>query len=717
MRTQTLNGEWLYRIGHGDERPITVPFSALAVGHSECRRCFNLEHTSERVFLQLDGIAYVGRVFLNGTFLGEMLPYSEYRFDVTQVVRPQSNELRVELEDIAPAFGPTAGWENYGGIIRDVSLVYLPANHITDVFAHSVLSDDYQSAVLTVETACSEMEGSAFDISLLNGDRAVLSYSQAAGENLAVCVNDIELWSPESPRLYCLRVTLRQHGRVLDERQINIGFRSLTCDRHRFFLNGQPIFLAGVCKHEMVGGSGHCPTEAQIEADLRAIKAAGCNFVRLVHYPHGKRVLELADKIGLMVSEEPGLWWSDTADERVKNGSLEVLRRTILRDRNHPCVAFWLCFNECRFTEQFLLDSAAVCRKYDPTRMVSGANCMSDADTKKYYNLCGFDFYTMHPYSPTFDRARDCARILNDKPLLFTEWGGYHVYDNPHLLTDFLMAMNALYLNASEDLKAADDGALAGAFFWCWAELNDFNRGRPACIDGNLSEGLMTAERQPTLIYDAFCRAIRRMGQPEEEVPFWMEPVLPLEGAARNALSADLGDGFSAYMASLAAMEREKKSMRFRVLKKGSVLEGAGALNARPMVLCDGADVTVGCDIRTQKITLCGLCSLKKGYPLSGEYGETAAFIELTFEDGAHQAIPLRNGIEITTAFALYQSSRINPVAERARRAALFGYEKNFEQYVMNALTVDMENASALRQIRLRSSGCGYDVLMYGILY
>lgn len=713
MKIQTLNGEWLYRIGYGAERPVQVPFSALAVGHSECRRYFDLEHVSERVFLQFDGIAYAGRAYLNGVLLGEMLPYSEYRFDVTEGVRLRGNELRVELEDFSPAFGPTAGWENYGGIIRDVSLVCLPDNHITDVFAHSALSDDYKSAVLTVEAACVDRANSMFDIRLLDGAREVLSYCQPAGENAAIRVDDVELWSPDNPRLYRLIVSLRQEGRILDERQLEIGFRQLTCDRHRFYLNGQPIFLAGVCKHEMIAGSGHCPTAEQIEADLRAIKATGCNFVRLVHYPHNKKTLELADRIGLMVSEEPGLWWSDTADERVSSGSLEVLRRTILRDRSHACVAFWLCFNECRFTEQFLLDSAAVCRRYDPTRMVSGANCMSDADTKKYYNLCGFDFYTMHPYSPTFDRAGSCARILNDKPLLFTEWGGYHVYDNPHLLMDFLAEMNRLYMDAS------DDGALAGAFFWCWAELNDFNRGRPACIDGNLSEGLMTADRQPTLIYDAFCRAIRRMGQPEEDAPFWIQPVLSAlpDETARNVLPASLSDGFLEYMASLAAAEREKPSMRFRVLKRGPVIEGVSALNACPLVLCDGTAVTLDCDIHARSITLYGLCSLKKGYPLQGEYGEEAAFVELRFADGACQTVPLCNGVEITTAFALYQSSRINPVAERARRAALFGYEKNFEQYVMNALTVELENASGLRQIRLRSSGCGYDVLLYGILY
>ena len=238
-----------------------------------------------------------------------------------------------------------------------------------------------------------------------------------------------------------------------------------------FLPNGKPLFLKGVCKHEMIGDSGHVVSYEQIEEDMKMIKSTGSNFVRLVHYPHCKATLDITDKLGLMVFEEPGLWWSDTANEEVANGSLEVLKRTIFRDRNHPSIVFRLSFNECQFTEQFLIDSANVCHKYDPTRLVSGANCMSDEDTLIYFNRCGFDFYTMHPYSATFDRSKKSAQILYDKPLVFTEWGGYFVFDNPAYFRECIQKMAKLYRANS------DSGALAGAFLWCRADVNDFNRG------------------------------------------------------------------------------------------------------------------------------------------------------------------------------------------------------------------------------------------------
>lgn len=324
---------------------------------------------------------------MNGKALGEMLPCCEYEFEITEHIIEGENTLSVELEDLNLCFGPTPGWENFGGIIRDVSLIYRDDNYISDVFFKTDLCNEYKDAEVSVDVQTDKNTDSLLEISLLDGnDNTVLSYEQ-------------------------------------------------------------------------------------IEEDMKMIKSTGSNFVRLVHYPHCKATLDIADKLGLMVSEEPGLWWSDTANEEVANGSLEVLKRTIFRDRNHPSIVFRLSFNECQFTEQFLIDSANVCHKYDPTRLVSGANCMSDEDTLIYFNRCGFDFYTMHPYSATFDRSKKSAQILYDKPLVFTEWGGYFVFDNPAYFRECIQKMAKLYRANS------DSGALAGAFLWCWADVNDFNRG------------------------------------------------------------------------------------------------------------------------------------------------------------------------------------------------------------------------------------------------
>ena len=211
---------------------------------------------------------------------------------------------------------------------------------------------------MTVDVSADrECERTQYEITLLKDGETIAEYVQDSKAKTTV-VNDVHPWSPDDPTLYTLSVKMIEDGRILDTYEASVGFRFLSTDRHRFLLNGKPLFLRGVCKHEMIGRSGHCPSDADMERDMRMIKDMGCNFVRLVHYPHNKKILEIADRIGLFVSEEPGLWWSDTSNPEIANGSIEVLKRTIKRDKNHVSVAFWLCFNECRFTEDFLVRSA-----------------------------------------------------------------------------------------------------------------------------------------------------------------------------------------------------------------------------------------------------------------------------------------------------------------------------------------------------------------------
>jgi len=709
MKLQNLNGVWKYRIGKGKETEVQVPFSALPVGHSECFRYFDLDCTSERVFLRMEGITYAAKVYVNDTLLGEMGPYSEYRFEITDIVKAEGNTLLVELEDISPEFGPVEGWGNYGGIIRDVNLLYTEKNYIENVFFHSKLVNDYKDAEFVVETKSDSGKG-VFEISLYDGENVVCQYTQEAGEAYAVqFLEGVKLWELASPNLYHLEVKLLEDGKEIDSYECQVGFRSFEKDRHRFILNGKPIFLKGVCKHEMVEQSGHCPTEEQVRRDLQMIKDAGCNFVRLVHYPHHKRTLDIADELGLMVCEEPGLWWSNTANPAVFEGSLNVLRRTIYRDRNHASIMFWLCFNECRFTPQFLIASAKTTRECDPTRMVSGANCMSDQDTIIYYNQCNYDFYTMHPYHQEPSRAKMSARILFDKPLLFTEWGGFFVYDRPELLKDFLYEMQQLYLNND------DTGALAGAFFWEWSELDDFNRGQPACTDGVLKEGLVDINRNPTKIYNAFCEAMQEFDQIRPTPPpFWISNEISLSDEHTITFEYD-EEALVQRVKKLNFDEMISGKERRRYLKVGPVLQNVAGLQNLPTIISDGMQVEAECGFSAEKVIFYGMTSFSKGYPLSGAYGEPVAEVIFTFEDGSQRHVILKNGVDITTVFALRSSSIINPVAEHAERIADYGYDKNFEWYVLNKLVIQTETEKQIKKIKIKSMNNGYELLIYGM--
>lgn len=150
---QSLNEIWDYRAAEGPWDKRAIPYADLPVGFAECRRTFDVSDgcVGRRAFLRLEGITYEADVVLNGEALGRMLPYVPYEFEVTEKLRPVENELRVVIRDLPAAFGPAEGWENYSGVIRDVSVVYTDASRIADVFFHTELAADASSALCHVE--------------------------------------------------------------------------------------------------------------------------------------------------------------------------------------------------------------------------------------------------------------------------------------------------------------------------------------------------------------------------------------------------------------------------------------------------------------------------------------------------------------------------------------------------------------------------------------
>ena len=336
---------------------------------------------------------------------------------------------------------------------------------------------------------------------------------------------------------------------------------------------------------------------------------------------------------------------------------------------------------------------------------------MTNEETLFHYNRCGFDFYTMHPYDETFERAQTSAELLHDKPLLFTEWGGYYVYDNPHLLLDFMSNMKRLY-----DANS-DDGALAGAVFWYFAEINDYNRGRPACVDGALKEALVDRYRRPTLIFDAFCEGLKLF---DEVVPacerndFWFreaEAFGDLQGFAK--LDSPEDDRFLEILPKPDMNARSR--MRARQIKIGPIFESGAPIDKIPTVVSSEKSIFFPFCRRTEIISVIGLTSVTSGYPLGGAYGEEACQICINYKSGRKESLSLKNGEHITTAFALKGSSRIDPVAAKSRRFVTFGYDKNFEIYVANRLDIPADPSDEVEGVSFCANNDRYLMLIYGV--
>ena len=736
MKIKTLlNGWWDYRIADGKYSKKQIPYSDPPVGFAECRTTFDMdlsEKCCKRAFLVLEGITYSAEVSFNGKLLGKMLPYCEYRYEITDVIKKENNVLSVVIRDTEIVFGAGEGWENYSGITRDVYIEYTDENRIENVFFHSEVNEKLTAAKCVAEIKIDGYtEGLSANIALRDsGGRIAFSDTASLeGEKTDIAweIEDPILWSPDCPALYTIEIELLRGGEVVDSYCHKVGFKRFETRGRYFYLNGNRFFLLGVCRHEIWGEKGHMLTDDEIRQDFTMIKNLGCNYCRLVHYPHRKKTLEIADEIGLFVSEEPGLWWSDMKDQTIVDASLEVLRRTVTRDRNHVSVAFWLSFNECIFTPEFIKESGRVCREYDPYRMVSGANCMSIEKTKQFFKECGFDFYTMHPYHTDPWQMTNCATQLTDMPLVFTEWGGHPVFQSPFHLKQFITEVIRLWQNDGGE-------TITGASFWCFAEMYEINRAKPACYDGLQCEGLVDRFRNPNIGYHTFRDEFAKL-HTKQKVPYFLTAekflaekdnytIIPLCEPGKGLLEGE-AEIFDAMMKKAAEpiprFHFECRNVRH--MKVGPILpekiralgELPVDLSRQPIVVIPEKDFDLKIDATTDKIHLVGMTSMPKGYPIDGVFGEKMGEIIVTYEDGTETVTSLRNGYEITTACAWYGPSRINPVASEAPRAIKFINDMDREHFVANLYSLPADSAKKVEKITLRVTAEGYNLLLYGV--
>jgi len=290
---------------------------------------------------------------------------------------------------------------------------------------------------------------------------------------------------------------------------------------------------------------------------------------------------------------------------------------------------------------------------------------------------------------------------------MFTEWGGYHVYDNPHLISDFIHEMYRMY----------KDECLAGASFWYWSETKDYGRGGHACVDGTLKEALVDINGNPTSIYSAFCEAwqkaredvdpaslyrFRSFGSTEGLTPFYCIA----ESSGEKLLSSVSKEPVSKF-----ARMRGRRVAVGPVLRKGEI---CGCVDI-PYILKGGENLVFGGLAEAETVTVIGAVGACKGYPVGGAYGEDVARVEVMFTDGSRERIYLRNGIEITTVLTSIGSSRILPRGERAVPFAELSYDTNFENYIINRIDLPLSEKKEIDSIKFFSLGKGYDLLIYGV--
>ena len=512
MRDQiSLNGAWDVLCEGIKVGKQAIPASYLCRGTVTLSRNFSLHFVPEkRYFLHIAGVCYKGEAILNGQKLSQLYPYCDNFEEVTHLLKNGENHLQLQIEDLTADYGPTGGWQDYGGIAWGVWLELLPMCYLKDIHAICTLDESFTTGQVNAQLTLSCGEG-------LRARCLLERFGTPIGEetqefhgdplNFSFSVDSPALWSPEHPALYTLHAFLYLDGELLDEKSIEIGFRKLQIKKEHFYLNGKKFLFKGVARHDQWGEQGFFMSEQQIEDDIRLLKEAGINFVRCAHYPVHPLFPVLCNRYGLFISEEPGLWQQDCSDPYLTSTAIEIMRRTAIRDRNHPCVAFWILGNECALVPEYLSAGRESLLSVDPTRYVTFANDRKPHLSKSVFDSTGLDFYTYHaygctPYNIFGQSLEELCSLFSEKPLVFTEWGGWLMDKTPtHIHSWF-----------SDLLSHMENGNLCGIVWWQWQDILQYLRGEPGILEGNL-EGLVTADRIPRDMYYVLQELHRRMDQ------------------------------------------------------------------------------------------------------------------------------------------------------------------------------------------------------------
>ena len=438
-----------------------------------------------QTFIQFEGVESAYYVWINGQRIGYREDsYTRGEFDLTPYLHDGRNVLAVEVYRWSTgSYLENQDNVRLSGIFRSVFLLSRPPVLIRDFTVRTPLADDFSEAALELSVEVREYAGThtgeelQVRATLFDGtdSGAVEVWSRsapvgpvAAGRDASAALTEPvaspRLWSAESPELYTLVVELRDaDGAVVDRVSTRVGFRRVEIVDGVYRINGRPISIRGVNRHEWSPRTGRTLSSADMIADIILMKQNNINSVRTSHYPNDPRWFEFADEYGLYVFDEAN---NESHINRIDAdgrpnipGDRPELRAPLLwrmrnmvdRDKNHACVIAWSIGNESGVGSNLkaMYDWA---KGYDPTRPVSYQDSVGSGSPIVPSDISDFDGDFYPPAPELITRAgRD------PRPYLLIEYA-------------FSQGNTSGYLDEIWGDVRANPGQVLGGFLWDWAD-------------------------------------------------------------------------------------------------------------------------------------------------------------------------------------------------------------------------------------------------------
>lgn len=389
-----------------------------------------------RVWLEFDGAMSHAEIFINGKKVGERAyGYISFHIDISDYFTfGEPNILAVKLNN------PEASsrWYSGAGLYRPVRLVASSPVHIVYngivVETHNI-SEKSAEVMIKAKINNSEIKHDLFlkaEIVAPDGSlSATKSIHLAVGKNIedAYAILEVPLkvsrplvWDINSPKLYTLELSLVDNKEIIDKTITKFGFRAMKFNAETgFWLNGRNVKMKGVCLHHDLGPLGAAVNYRATERQIEMLKDMGCNAIRTSHNPASRELIEICDKLGVLVIEEAFDEWKSG---KGKNGyaldfdkwAEQDLTDMIMRDINSPSVVMWSIGNEIR--EQNIPGGVevakylnAIAKRTDPTRPTTAGfnahvaavkNGFADVVDVVGFNYKPHDYTTYHKSHPHY---------------------------------------------------------------------------------------------------------------------------------------------------------------------------------------------------------------------------------------------------------------------------------------------------------------------------
>lgn len=361
----------------------------------------------QQMFFHVGSATSNFRLWINGKEVG----YSEdsklaAEFDVTKYLKPgQENLIAMQVMRWCDgSYGEDQDFWRFTGIAREVYLYARPQTHIQDISITPDLQNNYRDGILNIRADVCQGVGNYFRFRLVDAQGRVVHKSQDEGkmnsntQTIRMEIKNVHKWNAETPYLYTLYVNLfDKSGKPIESVAQKVGFRKVEIRNQQLLVNGQPVLIKGVNRHEIDPDGGYVVSVERMLQDIKIMKQLNINAVRTCHYPDDPRWYDLCDEYGLYVVAEANFESHGMGYGQARLAQNPDYRKTIVErnennvrvQKNHPSIIIWSLGNESGYGDNFIAAYDAV-KALDDSRPVqyeqAGQQGKTDIFCPMYYD-------------------------------------------------------------------------------------------------------------------------------------------------------------------------------------------------------------------------------------------------------------------------------------------------------------------------------------------